>query len=42
MVSHAFCSSALFALANYRYRKTATRSVILVGGILAVSPRLTL
>nr|UEP17945.1 NADH dehydrogenase subunit 4 [Sydaphera spengleriana] len=42
MVSHAFCSSALFALANYTYEKTHTRSLIMTKGILMLLPSLAL
>nr|YP_010890368.1 NADH dehydrogenase subunit 4 [Stenothyra glabra]USN91686.1 NADH dehydrogenase subunit 4 [Stenothyra glabra] len=42
MVSHGFCSSALFALANYTYEKTHTRSLLLSKGILLVLPALAM
>nr|YP_003204729.1 NADH dehydrogenase subunit 4 [Bivetiella cancellata]ACF04822.1 NADH dehydrogenase subunit 4 [Bivetiella cancellata] len=42
MISHGFCSSALFALANYTYEKTHTRSIIMTKGILLLLPYLTL
>nr|YP_010939802.1 NADH dehydrogenase subunit 4 [Charonia tritonis]WLF86361.1 NADH dehydrogenase subunit 4 [Charonia tritonis] len=42
MVSHGFCSSALFALANYTYEKTHTRSLFLSKGMLMLLPSLAL
>jgi len=42
IVSHGFCSSALFALANYTYEKTHTRSLLLSKGILILIPILSL
>jgi len=42
MISHGFCSSALFALANYTYEKRHTRSLFLTKGILMFLPFLTL
>nr|YP_010241748.1 NADH dehydrogenase subunit 4 [Strombus pugilis]QTI82436.1 NADH dehydrogenase subunit 4 [Strombus pugilis] len=42
MVSHGFCSSALFALANYTYEKTHTRSLFLTKGMLMLLPLLSL
>ena len=42
MVSHGFCSSALFALANYTYEKSHTRRLFLSKGILMLLPLLTL
>ena len=42
IVSHGFCSSALFALANYTYEKTQTRSLFLTKGILILLPTLSL
>ena len=42
IISHGFCSSALFALANYTYEKTHRRSLFLRKGILILLPRLTL
>nr|QDP70829.1 NADH dehydrogenase subunit 4 [Conus quercinus] len=42
MLSHGFCSSALFALANYTYEKTQTRSLLLNKGMLMFLPFLTL
>uniref|UniRef100_A0AB39CC09 NADH-ubiquinone oxidoreductase chain 4 n=1 Tax=Lambis scorpius TaxID=3104388 RepID=A0AB39CC09_9CAEN len=42
MVSHGFCSSALFALANYTYEKTQTRSLFLTKGMLMLLPTLSL
>nr|YP_009512512.1 NADH dehydrogenase subunit 4 [Chicoreus torrefactus]AXJ93066.1 NADH dehydrogenase subunit 4 [Chicoreus torrefactus]QUL61405.1 NADH dehydrogenase subunit 4 [Chicoreus asianus] len=41
MLSHGFCSSALFALANYTYEKTHTRSLFLSKGMLMLLPALT-
>ena len=42
MISHGFCSSALFALANYTYEKRSTRSLFLSKGMLILLPLLTL
>nr|QBM10934.1 NADH dehydrogenase subunit 4 [Onustus exutus] len=42
MISHGFCSSALFALANYTYEKTHTRSLYLTKGMLMILPVLSL
>nr|YP_003162819.1 NADH dehydrogenase subunit 4 [Oncomelania hupensis robertsoni]ABS87686.1 NADH dehydrogense subunit 4 [Oncomelania hupensis robertsoni]AEP39052.1 NADH dehydrogenase subunit 4 [Oncomelania hupensis hupensis] len=42
MVSHGFCSSALFALANYTYEKTHTRSLLLSKGMLLILPMLAM
>nr|YP_010447191.1 NADH dehydrogenase subunit 4 [Tibia fusus]UTM92199.1 NADH dehydrogenase subunit 4 [Tibia fusus] len=42
MISHGFCSSALFALANYTYEKTHTRSLFLSKGMLMFLPTLSL
>ena len=42
MISHGFCSSALFALANYTYEKRHTRSLFLSKGMLILLPVLTL
>nr|YP_011014782.1 NADH dehydrogenase subunit 4 [Fulgoraria chinoi]WQB41287.1 NADH dehydrogenase subunit 4 [Fulgoraria chinoi] len=42
MISHGFCSSALFALANYTYEKTHTRSLFLGKGMLMLLPLLAL
>nr|QHD26800.1 NADH dehydrogenase subunit 4 [Murex trapa] len=42
MLSHGFCSSALFALANYTYEKTHTRSLFLSKGMLMLLPILTM
>nr|YP_010983166.1 NADH dehydrogenase subunit 4 [Fulgoraria rupestris rupestris]WOJ51898.1 NADH dehydrogenase subunit 4 [Fulgoraria rupestris rupestris] len=42
MISHGFCSSALFALANYTYEKTHTRSLFLSKGMLMFLPMLAL
>nr|AXA45356.1 NADH dehydrogenase subunit 4 [Toxicochlespira sp. MNHN IM 2013-9841] len=42
MISHGFCSSALFALANYTYEKSQTRSLLLSKGMLMLLPALSL
>nr|APH08714.1 NADH dehydrogenase subunit 4 [Benthomangelia sp. JEU-2016] len=42
MLSHGFCSSALFALANYTYEKTQTRSLFLTKGLLMILPALAM
>nr|QTF74780.1 NADH dehydrogenase subunit 4 [Bursa tuberosissima] len=42
MISHGFCSSALFALANYTYEKNHTRSLFLSKGMLMLLPSLAL
>nr|QHF17972.1 NADH dehydrogenase subunit 4 [Littoraria sinensis] len=42
MISHGFCSSALFALANYTYEKSHSRSLFLAKGMLMLLPSLTL
>nr|QTT61208.1 NADH dehydrogenase subunit 4 [Tritia pfeifferi] len=42
MLSHGFCSSALFALANYTYEKTRTRSLFLSKGMLMLLPLLAM
>nr|AKL90673.2 NADH dehydrogenase subunit 4 [Columbella adansoni] len=42
MLSHGFCSSALFALANYTYEKTHTRSLFLSKGMLMLLPILSM
>nr|YP_010891549.1 NADH dehydrogenase subunit 4 [Alviniconcha strummeri]WJK73098.1 NADH dehydrogenase subunit 4 [Alviniconcha strummeri] len=42
MISHAFCSSALFALANFTYEKTHSRSLLLSKGMLMFLPSLSL
>nr|YP_010713597.1 NADH dehydrogenase subunit 4 [Naria erosa]WDA98729.1 NADH dehydrogenase subunit 4 [Naria erosa] len=42
MISHGFCSSALFALANYTYEKTHTRSLFLSKGMIMFMPTLSL
>lgn len=42
IISHGFCSSALFALANITYEKTQTRSLILTKGILLLMPRISI
>nr|YP_003204742.1 NADH dehydrogenase subunit 4 [Fusiturris similis]ACF04849.1 NADH dehydrogenase subunit 4 [Fusiturris similis] len=42
MLSHGLCSSALFALANYTYEKTHTRSLFLSKGMLMLLPILAM
>jgi len=42
IVSHGFCSSALFALANYTYEKRHRRRLFLTKGMLILLPVLTL
>nr|AXA45265.1 NADH dehydrogenase subunit 4 [Cochlespira sp. MNHN IM 2013-19079] len=42
MLSHGFCSSALFALANYTYEKTHSRSLFLSKGMLMFLPALAM
>lgn len=42
IISHGFCSSALFALANFTYEKTHTRRLFLTKGVLLLSPSLAL
>lgn len=42
ILSHAFCSSTLFALANYTYEKTNTRSLLISKGILIFLPILSI
>nr|QJD26718.1 NADH dehydrogenase subunit 4 [Cymbiola nobilis] len=42
MISHAFCSSALFSLANFTYEKTHTRSLLLSKGMLMLLPPLAM
>lgn len=42
MLSHGFCSSALFALANYTYEKTHTRSLFIRKGLLMLLPILSM
>nr|YP_009470509.1 NADH dehydrogenase subunit 4 [Indothais lacera]AVF96937.1 NADH dehydrogenase subunit 4 [Indothais lacera] len=42
MLSHGFCSSALFALANYTYEKSHTRSLFLSKGMLMFLPMLSM
>jgi len=41
IISHGFCSSGLFALANIIYEKRGTRSLILVKGFLILAPGLS-
>nr|YP_005351154.1 NADH dehydrogenase subunit 4 [Tegula brunnea]AFB78104.1 NADH dehydrogenase subunit 4 [Tegula brunnea] len=38
MLAHGLCSSALFALANYNYEKSGTRSLVMNKGMLLVCP----
>nr|NP_062842.1 NADH dehydrogenase subunit 4 [Heterololigo bleekeri]BAB03654.1 NADH dehydrogenase subunit 4 [Heterololigo bleekeri] len=38
MISHGFCSSGLFCLANLMYEKFKSRSLFLCGGMINVSP----
>nr|YP_010988169.1 NADH dehydrogenase subunit 4 [Eunaticina papilla]WOP07011.1 NADH dehydrogenase subunit 4 [Eunaticina papilla] len=42
MISHGFCSSALFALANLSYEKVHSRSLFLAKGMLMLLPILSL
>nr|YP_009093871.1 NADH dehydrogenase subunit 4 [Marisa cornuarietis]AIT57579.1 NADH dehydrogenase subunit 4 [Marisa cornuarietis] len=42
MIAHGFCSSSLFALANYTYEKTHTRSLFTTKGLLLTLPILSL
>lgn len=42
IISHGFCSSALFALANFTYEKTHTRRLFLRKGMLLILPMLSL
>nr|YP_009417598.1 NADH dehydrogenase subunit 4 [Steromphala umbilicaris]AQD17678.1 NADH dehydrogenase subunit 4 [Steromphala umbilicaris] len=42
MLAHGLCSSALFALANYNYEKTGTRSLVMNKGMLLVCPILSM
>nr|YP_010225317.1 NADH dehydrogenase subunit 4 [Cipangopaludina longispira]UDD73407.1 NADH dehydrogenase subunit 4 [Cipangopaludina longispira] len=42
MISHGFCSSALFSLANFTYEKSYTRSLFISKGLLIVVPFLSL
>nr|YP_010577071.1 NADH dehydrogenase subunit 4 [Tristichotrochus unicus]UZN92189.1 NADH dehydrogenase subunit 4 [Tristichotrochus unicus] len=42
MLAHGLCSSALFALANYNYEKTGTRSLVMNKGMLLVCPMISL
>ena len=42
IISHGFCSSALFALANFTYEKTHSRSLFISKGLLMLLPALTL
>nr|YP_009434649.1 NADH dehydrogenase subunit 4 [Tectus pyramis]ATF29381.1 NADH dehydrogenase subunit 4 [Tectus pyramis] len=38
MLAHGLCSSALFALANYNYEKSGTRSLVMNKGMLLMCP----
>nr|ARI50066.1 NADH dehydrogenase subunit 4 [Margarites vorticiferus] len=42
MLAHGLCSSALFALANYNYEKSGTRSLAMNKGMLLVCPIISL
>nr|YP_009192124.1 NADH dehydrogenase subunit 4 [Granata lyrata]ALK03368.1 NADH dehydrogenase subunit 4 [Granata lyrata] len=42
MVAHGLCSSGLFALANYNYEKTGTRSLVMNKGMLLICPVLSM
>nr|YP_009509444.1 NADH dehydrogenase subunit 4 [Sinotaia purificata]ASR74887.1 NADH dehydrogenase subunit 4 [Sinotaia purificata] len=42
MISHGFCSSALFSLANFTYEKSFTRSLFISKGLLIIIPFLSL
>nr|QGW36202.1 NADH dehydrogenase subunit 4 [Monodonta labio] len=42
MLAHGLCSSGLFALANYNYEKSGTRSLVMNKGMLLVCPILSL
>lgn len=42
IISHGFCSSGLFALANYTYEKVHSRSLILNKGILILLPSIAI
>ena len=42
MISHGFCSSGLFCLANLIYEKLKRRSLFLCGGIINVNPTMCL
>nr|YP_009318316.1 NADH dehydrogenase subunit 4 [Astralium haematragum]AOZ71797.1 NADH dehydrogenase subunit 4 [Astralium haematragum] len=42
MLAHGLCSSALFALANYNYEKTGSRSLVMNKGMLLVCPAISL
>nr|AHA84997.1 NADH dehydrogenase subunit 4 [Lunella aff. cinerea STW-2013] len=42
MLAHGLCSSALFALANYNYEKSGTRSMIMNKGMLLICPTISL
>jgi len=41
IISHGFCSSALFALANFTYEKSRRRRLLLAKGILLLCPSLS-
>nr|QIQ23128.1 NADH dehydrogenase subunit 4 [Rochia nilotica] len=42
MLAHGLCSSALFALANYNYEKSGTRSLVMNKGMLLICPVISL
>nr|YP_009192111.1 NADH dehydrogenase subunit 4 [Angaria neglecta]ALK03355.1 NADH dehydrogenase subunit 4 [Angaria neglecta] len=42
MLAHGLCSSAMFALANYNYQKTGTRSMIMNKGMLLLCPAISM
>nr|YP_009192137.1 NADH dehydrogenase subunit 4 [Phasianella solida]ALK03394.1 NADH dehydrogenase subunit 4 [Phasianella solida] len=42
MLAHGLCSSALFALANYNYEKSGTRSMMMNKGMLLICPSISI
>nr|ARI50092.1 NADH dehydrogenase subunit 4 [Cittarium pica] len=42
MLAHGLCSSALFALANYNYEKSGTRSLVMNKGMLLICPAISM
>nr|YP_009306159.1 NADH dehydrogenase subunit 4 [Haliotis iris]AOP04365.1 NADH dehydrogenase subunit 4 [Haliotis iris] len=42
MLAHGLCSSGMFALANYNYEKTGTRSLVMSKGMLMISPYMSM
>nr|VFU96077.1 NADH dehydrogenase subunit 4 [Proasellus coiffaiti] len=42
MLGHGFCSSGLFCIANMNYERSGTRSLLVMKGVQAVLPSLTL